>query len=104
MRIEYLADHPDRLETLARWHHEEWHHLNPGDTVENRRARMRAHLAKRQIPTTFVALDGGTLLIERLDPPGGLLATIILKLFAERQTRKAIPEGLAKIKEKLEAS
>ncbi len=48
--------------------------------------------------------DGGTLLIERLDPPGGLLATAILKLFAERTTRKAMPEGLAKIKEKLEAS
>ena len=62
MKIEYLADHPDRLETLALWHHEEWHDLNPGDTVAQRRARMRAHLAKRQIPTTFVALDGDTLL------------------------------------------
>jgi len=60
--IEYLADHSDRLETLALWHHEEWHHLNPGDTVENRRTRMRTHLAKRQIPTTFVALEGDTLL------------------------------------------
>ena len=48
--------------------------------------------------------DGGTLLIERLDPPGGLLPTIIGKLFAERETRKVVPEGLAKIKEKLEAS
>ena len=61
MVIEYLADHPDRLATLARWHHEEWHHLNPGDTVEKRQARMNAHLAKRQIPTTFVALDGDVL-------------------------------------------
>ena len=62
MKIDYLADHPDHLETLALWHHEEWHHLNPGDTVEQRQARMRAHLAKRQIPTTFVALVGDTLL------------------------------------------
>ena len=62
MRIEYLADHPDRLETLARWHHEEWCHLNPGDTIEQRQARMCAHLAKRQIPTTFVAFDGEMLL------------------------------------------
>ena len=61
MRIEYLADYPDCLQALARWHHEEWHHLNPGDTIEKRQARMRAHLVKRQIPTTFVALDGGTL-------------------------------------------
>ncbi len=62
MVIEYLADHSDCLETLAQWHHEEWRALNPGDTVEQRQSRMRAHLAKRQIPTTFVALDGGTLL------------------------------------------
>ena len=62
MRIEYLADHPDCLETLAQWHHEEWHQLNPGDTVEKRQTRMRAHLVKRQIPTTFVALDGDALL------------------------------------------
>ncbi len=62
MRIEYLADYPDCLETLARWHHEEWHQLNPGDTIEERQARMRAHLAKRQIPTTFVAFEGDTLL------------------------------------------
>ena len=47
--------------------------------------------------------DGGTLLIERLDPPGGLRATVIGKLFANRTTRKVVPEGLAKIKEKLEA-
>ncbi len=62
MRIEYLADHPDCLEMLARWHHEEWHRLNPGDTVEKRQTRMGAHLGKRQIPTTFVALDGDALL------------------------------------------
>ncbi len=46
--------------------------------------------------------EGGTLLIERLQPPGGLLATIIGALFADRQTRRVVPEGLAKIKEKLE--
>ena len=48
--------------------------------------------------------DGGTLLIERLNPPGGLLPTIIGALFANRETRKAMPQGLAKIKERLEAS
>lgn len=48
--------------------------------------------------------DSGTLLIERFDPPKGLLATVILKLAAEGATRKAMPRGLARIKEKLEAS
>jgi uncharacterized membrane protein len=47
--------------------------------------------------------DGGTLLVERLDPPGGLMAAILGKLFADRTTRRVVPEGLAKIKERLEA-
>jgi uncharacterized membrane protein len=46
--------------------------------------------------------DRGTLLIERFDPPGGVLPTIVGKLFADRTTRKVVPEGLAKIKETLE--
>ena len=62
MRIEYLVDYADLLETLARWHHGEWSHLNPGDTLEKRVVRMREHLGRRQIPTTFIALDGETLL------------------------------------------
>jgi GNAT superfamily N-acetyltransferase len=55
-QIDYLADHPDAIPTLARWHHEQWKHLSPGDTVEQRIARLEAHLFKEQIPTTFVAL------------------------------------------------
>jgi len=48
--------------------------------------------------------NGVTLLIQRLEPPSGLLATAILKLVAERQMRKEVPQGLARIKEKVEAS
>lgn len=48
--------------------------------------------------------DGGTLLIERLQPPAGPLANILWMLFAQRETRKGVPEGLAKIKQKLESS
>lgn len=56
--IEYLADCPAVLETLAAWHHGEWAAMNPGDTLDKRCARLRAHLQKRAIPTTFVALTG----------------------------------------------
>jgi N-acetylglutamate synthase-like GNAT family acetyltransferase len=57
MRIEYLADRPEALPTLARWKHAEWGHLRPGDTVEKRQARL-AEMSKRDgIPLTVVALE-----------------------------------------------
>ncbi len=62
MRIEYLADYPEHLPQLAEWHHAEWSKYNPGDTVEKRVERMQEHLGKRQIPTTFVALEGDALM------------------------------------------
>jgi uncharacterized protein YndB with AHSA1/START domain len=46
--------------------------------------------------------EGGTLLIERFEPPSGLLAGVV-GLVAGPTTRKAVPDGLARIKEKLEA-
>jgi GNAT superfamily N-acetyltransferase len=56
-RIDYLADHPDDIPTLARWHHEQWLHLSPGDSIERRIALLESHLGRRQIPTTFVAVS-----------------------------------------------
>lgn len=56
MKIDYLADHPDAIPTLARWHHEQWKHLYPGDSIEQRIVRLEGHLSKDQIPMTFVAL------------------------------------------------
>ncbi len=47
--------------------------------------------------------EGGTLLTQRFEPPSGLVAGILGKL-AEGPTRKAMQEGLANIKEKLEGS
>lgn len=57
MHIDYLADHPGFIPTLARWHHEQWKHLSPGDSVERRIAQLKAHLSKGQIPTTVVAVS-----------------------------------------------
>jgi GNAT superfamily N-acetyltransferase len=56
MRIDPLSEHPDAIPTLARWHHDQWKHLDPGDTIEQRIARLQVHLSKAPIPTTFVAL------------------------------------------------
>jgi hypothetical protein len=48
--------------------------------------------------------NGGTILVERLDRSKGLLATVMLKLIIQRQMRKAMPEGLTKIKEQLQGN
>jgi GNAT superfamily N-acetyltransferase len=95
MQIDYLADHPDAVPTLARWHHEQWRHLNPGDTIEQRIVRLQAHLDKRQIPTTFVALSP-------LDPqtdktaPGTVLGSASL-IAHDMDTRPDLSPWLASV-------
>src|SRR5262245_26597046 len=55
MQIEYLADHLDAVPLLADWHHGEWDEF----TLEATAAELRTHSGRRQIPTTFVAIDNG---------------------------------------------
>jgi GNAT superfamily N-acetyltransferase len=55
-------DHPELIPTLARWHHAQWSYLDVGLTAEQRASRLGAHLGRTQIPTTFVALSGKTLI------------------------------------------
>lgn len=62
MKIEYLADHPEFLPTIADWQHAEWGRLRPGDTVEARTARLQDSCGRAQIPLTVVAFDGGLVL------------------------------------------
>jgi N-acetylglutamate synthase-like GNAT family acetyltransferase len=62
MKIEYLADDIALIPIIAHWHHEEWGHFNPGDSVERRITNLQTHLVKKQIPTTFVSLSRGILL------------------------------------------
>jgi predicted N-acetyltransferase YhbS len=62
MRIGYLSDHPEALETLARWQHAEWGHLRSGDTIEKRKARLLGFSNADRIPLTVVALEGNEVL------------------------------------------
>ncbi len=60
--IEYLADRREFIPNVARWHHMEWGHLRPGETVEDRTLRVERSCGHCAIPTTFVALADDQLL------------------------------------------
>ena len=62
MTIEYLADHPGALTTLAQWQHVEWGYVRPGDTAEKRATRLRGWSNRDRIPLTVVALEGNDVL------------------------------------------
>ena len=63
MRIEPLAAHPGRVDTLAAWHHAQWGHLYSHWTLAVCRAELAAHAARAEgLPATLVALEGEALL------------------------------------------
>lgn len=59
MRIDRITDHPELVETVARWQFREWGHLDPDDSLAARIASLTAQSHGGDIPTTFVALEGG---------------------------------------------
>ena len=62
MKIVYLADQPQHIPDLAVWLFGEWGHLNAGETLEKRVARLTSHSGRPGIPATLIALEGDTLL------------------------------------------
>ena len=62
IRIEYLKDDNNVIPLLAQWHYDEFGRLSPGDSVEERLAKLKAQAGSRQIPLTLVAFSGETLL------------------------------------------
>lgn len=62
IRISYLADYPDLIADLARWHQDEWGDVSPYQTVDAHIAKLQGRLGRRGIPTTLIALSGNTLL------------------------------------------
>ena len=47
------------IPTLAAWHHAEWSHLYPGDTLGKRIQRMQEYLTMEAVPRTFVGIEDG---------------------------------------------
>jgi len=63
MRIESIADHLDRVGTIARWYWDEWGaYLDPTGSVEGWAAGLRERTNRDRLPTMYVALVGGELL------------------------------------------
>jgi len=62
MTIEYLADRPEFIPTLARWHHEEWAYVRSGDTVEARIVRLQGCCGRGRVPLTVIAVSDNELL------------------------------------------
>ena len=62
MTIEYLADHPETLETIVQWMHEEWGGVRGGETLEQRRKRFAGSMNRDRIPLAVVALEAGKVL------------------------------------------
>ncbi len=49
-----LSEQPHYLSTLAAWHQQEWAHLNPGSSLENRIEKMQDYLGDGLVPSTFI--------------------------------------------------
>jgi GNAT superfamily N-acetyltransferase len=62
MQIDYLANHPELISTLAVWHHQEWAYLRPGESLEARTVRLRDACSHKAIPTVVIAFADSVLL------------------------------------------
>lgn len=62
MNIIDLRDSPGFIPLLASWHHAEWSHFNPSQSMEGRITKMRMYLLDDLVPSTFVAIDGDMVL------------------------------------------
>ena len=61
MQISELRHHREYIQPLAIWHQQEWSHLNPGESLEQRIKRMQEYLTADFIPSMFVAHDDNSL-------------------------------------------
>lgn len=62
MHILYLADRPEDLDELARWHHDEWSQLRGGESLHECRRGLEATMTRDGFPVTVVAVDDDRLL------------------------------------------
>ena len=57
MQIVPLVERPGLVDQVAAWGFAEWGHLNPGQTLQSRTARIRERMNIDRVPIVLVALD-----------------------------------------------
>lgn len=85
MNIELLGQHLNALPELARLHHDEWRHLSPDKTLEDRIRRLQDMAASDDMPFMVVAIEGKQLV--------GSAALV----FEDMRTRKDLSPWLASV-------
>ena len=63
MKIVPLVERPELVDQVAAWGFAEWGHLNPGQTLQSRTARIRETMKADRVPIVLVALDDAGLLV-----------------------------------------
>ena len=62
MKVVPLVERPEFADQVAVWGFEEWGHLNPGQALDERRARIQGKMNVDRIPVAFIALHDDEIL------------------------------------------
>lgn len=102
MRVVPLVERPDLVEQVSVWGFDEWGHLSPGQTLDQRRAKIRGKMNVDRVPIAFVALDDAdeivgtaSLIFDDLegDPRNPWLASVYVP---DRQRKQGIASALVR--------
>lgn len=82
MNVELLADHPDWIPVIAKWHWDEWGHLDRTGSLKKWTQGLARRAHRDRIPMTFVAVED--------DQPVGSAALVV----HDMETRKELSPWL----------
>lgn len=62
MKIDYLGNHLNHLQELAKLHYDEWRHFSPEKTFDDRVMKLRSMAQSEEVPFMVVAVDNDRLI------------------------------------------
>jgi predicted N-acetyltransferase YhbS len=107
LKIVPLVERPELVDQVAAWGFAEWGHLNPGQTLQSRIARIRAEMSADGVPVALVAIDDAgvpvgtaSLVFDDLegDPRNPWLASVFVPI---EQRRKGVASALVRAVEEV---